>query len=240
MCTLAYWCPDVYLCTWYACTCIYLFDLCIHVSVHLRAHVFIYRQTGIRLCIYMYVRAPEEQGTTARSRDTRVPVTGGVACDAHLAASCRCRMGGRRWSSQARTVTQRQQPCWSQPAPNLTCRPRCARAAGRAARAVARCVCACVLCACVCVCVRACLHVYTCVCLQILYQTHVLSEWGFGSRSSAAHVCLCTCAHKPVRPHMWYVYMYVFIYTCSSVIWRPSGLTYDMYMCMYIYTKICI
>ena len=41
MCNATSRCPDVYLCTWYACTCIYLFDLCIHVSVHLRAHVFI-------------------------------------------------------------------------------------------------------------------------------------------------------------------------------------------------------
>jgi len=54
------------------------------------------RQAGIRLCIYMYVCAPEEHGTTARSRDTRAPVTGGVASDARLAACCLCRMGLRR------------------------------------------------------------------------------------------------------------------------------------------------
>jgi len=87
-----------------------LMFICVH-DMHARASIyliyafmclFVYvrryscRQSRIRLCIYMYVRAPEEQGTTARSRDTRVSVTGGVACDARLAACCLCRTGVRR------------------------------------------------------------------------------------------------------------------------------------------------
>ena len=73
---------------------IYLIYAFMCLFIYVRTYSF--RQTGIRLCIFMYVCAPEEQGTTARSRDTRVPVTGGVACDACLAACCFCRMGGRR------------------------------------------------------------------------------------------------------------------------------------------------
>jgi len=87
-----------------------LMFICVH-DMHARASIYLiyaltclfiyvrrysFRQTGIRLCIYMYVCAPEEQGTTARSRDTRAPVTGGVASDAHLAACCLCSMGTRR------------------------------------------------------------------------------------------------------------------------------------------------
>jgi len=53
--------------------------------IYVRTYSF--RQNGIRLCIYMYVCAPEEQGTTARSRDTRAPVTAaGLA--AHAVARC--------------------------------------------------------------------------------------------------------------------------------------------------------
>ena len=69
---------------------IYVFML----SVHLRAQVFI--SADWHSFVYIHGCAPEEQGTTARSRDTRAPVTGGVASDARLAACCLCRMGIRR------------------------------------------------------------------------------------------------------------------------------------------------
>ena len=43
-----------------------------------------YSQTGMHVCKHMYVYAHEEQGTTARSRDTRAPAARGIASNARL------------------------------------------------------------------------------------------------------------------------------------------------------------